>query len=143
VTAETASEAPNIVLGTFLVKNHPASILFDTGATHSFIAKAYAEKHNIDISPMKKPMVISSPGGKISTNLICSRVSIIIRRVEFYTKLIAMDLVDIDVILGMETLNKWGVKIDCARRTVHLTASDGQGVEISATSPSGSASNGG
>ncbi|WVZ89757.1 hypothetical protein U9M48_036122 [Paspalum notatum var. saurae] len=48
-----------------------------------------------------------------------------------------MDLVDIDIILGMETLNKWGVKIDCARRTVHLTASDGQGVEISATSPSG------
>ncbi|WVZ76592.1 hypothetical protein U9M48_024557 [Paspalum notatum var. saurae] len=48
-----------------------------------------------------------------------------------------MDLVDIDVILGMETLNKWGVKIDCARRTVHLIASDGQGVEISATNPSG------
>ncbi|WVZ84125.1 hypothetical protein U9M48_031186 [Paspalum notatum var. saurae] len=48
-----------------------------------------------------------------------------------------MDLVDIDVILGMETLNKWGVKIDCARRTVHLIASDDQGVEISATSPSG------
>ncbi|WVZ94018.1 hypothetical protein U9M48_039962 [Paspalum notatum var. saurae] len=48
-----------------------------------------------------------------------------------------MDLVDINVIPGMETLNKWGVKIDCARRTVHLTASDGQGVEISATSPSG------
>jgi len=114
-----------------------ASILFDTGATHSFIAKAYAEKHNIDISPMKRPMVISSPGGKINTDLICSRVSIVIRGVEFYTKLIAMDLVDIDVILGMETLNKWGVKIDCARRTVHLTASDGQGVEISATSPSG------
>ncbi|WVZ70351.1 hypothetical protein U9M48_019026 [Paspalum notatum var. saurae] len=137
VTAETASEAPNIVLGTFLVKNHPASILFDTGATHSFIAKAYAEKHNIDICPMKRPMVISSPRGKINTDLICSQVSIVIRGVEFYTKPIAMDLVDIDVILGMETLNKWGVKIDCARRTVHLTASDGQGVEISATSPSG------
>ncbi|WVZ76143.1 LOW QUALITY PROTEIN: hypothetical protein U9M48_024141, partial [Paspalum notatum var. saurae] len=137
VTAETASEAPNIILGTFLVKNHPASVLFDTGATHSFISKAYAEKHNIDISPMKRPMVISSPGGKINTDLICSRVSIVIRGVEFYTKLIAMDLVDIDVILGMETLKKWGVKIDCARRTIHLTASDGQGVEISATSPSG------
>jgi len=75
VTAETASEAPNIVLGMFLVKNHPASILFDTGATHSFISKAYAEKHNIDISPMKRPMVISSPGGKINTNLICSRLA--------------------------------------------------------------------
>ncbi|WVZ97365.1 hypothetical protein U9M48_042911 [Paspalum notatum var. saurae] len=37
----------------------------------------------------------------------------------------------------MDTLGKWGVKIDCAQRTVHLAASDGQEVGISASSPSG------
>ncbi|WVZ52035.1 hypothetical protein U9M48_003130 [Paspalum notatum var. saurae] len=37
----------------------------------------------------------------------------------------------------MDTLTKWGVKIDCASRTVHLTASDGQEVGISASEPSG------
>ncbi|WVZ57861.1 hypothetical protein U9M48_008196 [Paspalum notatum var. saurae] len=37
----------------------------------------------------------------------------------------------------MDTLEKWGVKIDCAQRTVHLAASDGQEVGISASSPSG------
>ncbi|WVZ93944.1 hypothetical protein U9M48_039893 [Paspalum notatum var. saurae] len=37
----------------------------------------------------------------------------------------------------MDTLEKWGVKIDCAQRTVYLAASDGQEVEISASSPSG------
>ncbi|WVZ63656.1 hypothetical protein U9M48_013270, partial [Paspalum notatum var. saurae] len=40
-------------------------------------------------------------------------------------------------ILGMDTLEKWGVKIDCAQRTVHLAASDGQELGISASSPSG------
>ncbi|WVZ84746.1 LOW QUALITY PROTEIN: hypothetical protein U9M48_031737 [Paspalum notatum var. saurae] len=37
----------------------------------------------------------------------------------------------------MDTLEKWGVKIDCAQRTVHLAASNGQEVGISASSPSG------
>ena len=41
------------------------------------------------------------------------------------------------MILGMDTLAKWGVRIDCAQRSVHLSASDGQEVTVSATEPSG------
>ena len=37
---------------------------------------------------------------------------------------------------GMETLAKWGVRIDCAQRTVLLSASSGQEVTISAVEPS-------
>ncbi|WVZ97741.1 LOW QUALITY PROTEIN: hypothetical protein U9M48_043255 [Paspalum notatum var. saurae] len=43
----------------------------------------------------------------------------------------------IDIILGMDILEKWGVRIDCAQWTVHLAASDGHEVGISASSPSG------
>ena len=48
-----------------------------------------------------------------------------------------IDTKGIDVILGMDTLAKWGVRIDCAQRLVHLSASDGQEVTVSATEPSG------
>ena len=48
-----------------------------------------------------------------------------------------LDTKGIDVILGMDTLVKWGVKIDCAQRSVHLLASSGQEVTVSATEPSG------
>ena len=48
-----------------------------------------------------------------------------------------LDTKGIDVILGMETLAKWGVRIDCAQRTVHMPASDGQEVTVSAIEPSG------
>ncbi|WVZ80919.1 hypothetical protein U9M48_028353, partial [Paspalum notatum var. saurae] len=137
VTAESAAEAPNVVLGTFLVNSHPATVLFDTGATHSFITKSYAEQYNIPIRSTSRPMVVSTPGGTLSTSLICPRVSINIRGVDLCTKLIIIGSAGIDIILGMETLAKWDVRIDCAKRTVHLTAPDGQKVEVSATEPSG------
>ena len=48
-------------------------------------------------------MVVTSPGGQIRTCSICSRVSIVIKGVEFRTGLIVIDSSGIDVILGMET----------------------------------------
>ena len=40
------------------------------------------------------------------------------------------------MILGMETLTRWGVRIDCTQRTAHLSASDGQEVTVSDTESS-------
>jgi len=136
VTAESAAEASNVVIGTFMVNSYPAMVLFDTGATHSFISKSFAEQHRIPVSCMKTAMVVTSPGGPIHTCSICSRVSIVIRGAEFRTGLIVIDSLGIDVILGMETLTRWGVRIDCAQQTVHLSASDDQEVTVSATEPS-------
>jgi hypothetical protein len=134
--AESVAEAPDVVIGTFMVNTHPATVLFDTGATHSFISRSFAEKHQIPVSCMRTPMVVTTPRGKIHTCSICSRISLIIRGVEFRTRLIVIDSVGIDVILGMETLVRWGVRIDCAQRTVHLSAPDGQEVTVSASEPS-------
>ena len=47
-----------------------------------------------------------------------------------------LDTKGIDVILGMETLAKWGVRIDCAQRTVLLSAPSGQEATISSVGPS-------
>ncbi|WVZ75520.1 hypothetical protein U9M48_023565 [Paspalum notatum var. saurae] len=125
--------APQQQQGAPTINVNPATVLFDTGGTHSFITRSYAEQNNIPISSMKKPMVVASPGGEINTSSICSRVGIKIRGVEFSAKLIVIDSMSIDIILGMDTLEKWGVKIDYAQRTVHLAASDGQEVGISAS----------
>ena len=135
--AESVAEAPNMVIGTFMVNSHPATMLFDTGATHSFITKSYVEQHSFFTTPLKKYMLVSSPGGELRSHIVCPRVSIAIRRATFSAALRVLDTKDIDVILGMDTLAKWGVRIDCAQRAVHLSASDGQQVTVSATEPSG------
>jgi hypothetical protein len=114
MTAESVAEAPNVVIGTFMVNTHPATVLFDTGATHSFITRSFVEHHGIHTSTLKRGMLVSSPGGQLRSHIFCLRVSVVIRGVEFSANLMVLNTKGIDVILGMETLVRWGVRIDCA-----------------------------
>jgi hypothetical protein len=73
MTSDEAQQVPDVVLGMFLASSHPATILFDFGASHSFI------KHSLPIATMKHTMHVSSPGGEMRTKHICPAVSITIR----------------------------------------------------------------
>jgi hypothetical protein len=126
-----------VVIGTFMVNTHPATVLFDAGATHSFVTQFFVEHHGICTSTLKKCMLVSTLGEQLRSHIFYPRVSVSIRGVEFSTNLMVLDSKGIDVILGMETLARWGVKIDCAQRTIHLSALDGQEVTVSASEPSG------
>jgi hypothetical protein len=63
VAAKTAQEAQDVVFGMFLVNSAPASVLFDSGASHSFIATQYIAKHFILLCTMPRAMIVSSSGG--------------------------------------------------------------------------------
>jgi hypothetical protein len=62
VTAEIAQEAPDVMLGMFLVNSSLALVLFDSGASHSFIAQSFVQKHDIPMIAIKNSMLVSSPG---------------------------------------------------------------------------------
>jgi hypothetical protein len=47
VAVEEAQEAPNVVIGMFLINDTSTVVLFDLGASHSFISAAYVGKHNL------------------------------------------------------------------------------------------------
>jgi hypothetical protein len=66
VSAETAQDNPQVVLGMFFVNSIPASVLFDSGASHSFISAQFVAKHSIPMFPMKQTMLVKSPGGNES-----------------------------------------------------------------------------
>ena len=63
VSAETIRDDSPVILGMLLVNSYPASVLFDTGATHSFISQSFVEHHGIRTSTLKRCMLVSSPGG--------------------------------------------------------------------------------
>jgi hypothetical protein len=66
VSAKTAQENPQVVLGMFFVNSIPTSVLFDSGASHSFISAQSVAKHSIPMCPMKQTMLVKSPGGNES-----------------------------------------------------------------------------
>jgi hypothetical protein len=119
-----------VVLGMFLASSHPATILFDSGASHSFIASSFVAKHNLPIANMKHTMLVSSPGGEMRTKHICPAVSISIREVDFPLNLILLDSKGIDIIHGIDWLCKYDRVIQCARSAVRLTKKDGTTVEF-------------
>jgi hypothetical protein len=41
VAVEEAQEAPDVVIGMFIINDTSAVVLFDSGASHSFIYAAY------------------------------------------------------------------------------------------------------
>jgi hypothetical protein len=68
---EEAHEAPNVVIGMFLVNDTSAVVLFDSRASYSFISTAYVEKHNLIIALLRCQMIVSSPGGDMPTRELC------------------------------------------------------------------------
>jgi hypothetical protein len=79
VAVEEAQEAPDVVIGMFFVNDTSVVVLFDSGASHSFISAAYIEKHNLPIALLRCQMIVSSPGGDMPTRQLCLKVNLKIR----------------------------------------------------------------
>jgi hypothetical protein len=135
VTTEEAQQAQDVVLGMFLISSHPATVLFNSGASHSFISSSFVVMHQLPITIMKQNMLVSLPGGEMRTKHICPTISITIKGVDFLANIIVLDSKGIGIILGMDWLRKYDRVILCAKRAIRLTKEDDTIVEFSAAIP--------
>jgi hypothetical protein len=131
VTTEEAQQAQDVVLGMFIASSHTPTVLFDSGASHSFISSTFVAKHHLPITIIKHIMPVSSPGGEMRTKHICPAVSITIRGVDFLANLIILDSTGIDIILGMDWLRKYDSHSVC-QESNKSTKEDGTIVEFNA-----------
>ena len=117
----------------FSVNDIPAIILFDSGASHSFISWSFATLHKFSPSLLDKIMVVQSPGSMLRTNVIYKNLEILIHDVKFPTTLVAIEPPGLDIILGMDWLVPHQVCINCATRKVTLVNPAGQTVQFTAS----------
>ena len=94
VTREEAQNAPDIVLGTFPVNTVPATVLFDSGASHSFVWKSFVLQHGFPILPLEKSMIIKSPGNKQIAQGYCQGVVIEFEGLQFHANLMCWKVKD-------------------------------------------------
>jgi hypothetical protein len=59
---EEIMDEPDAVIGKFPINTCPALVLFDTGASHSFISRAFVDEHKLPIESMRTPLRVNSPG---------------------------------------------------------------------------------
>jgi hypothetical protein len=54
VAVEDAQAAPDVIVGMILINDNGTIVLFDSGASHSFVAANFVQKHNLPLSMLKK-----------------------------------------------------------------------------------------
>ncbi len=87
-------------------------VLFDTGASYSFIKKEIAEKlANLELLPEEMEFQTAENGRKIVAR---NRISInfYINGDRFSDEFIVLDEISENVIIGVVTLQKWRMKLD-------------------------------
>jgi len=110
-----------VTAGKFLVNQCDALVLFDLGASHSFVSLDFVSKHNLkEITLDKGSYCISDAGNDISTNQVVLGATLEIGDHQFLADLVILPGVGIDVILGMKWMSGNGVLIDTTTRVVML-----------------------
>jgi hypothetical protein len=117
----TTPEGEPVMMGTFLVANHPVVILFDSGASHTFISKKFVEKYCIPCIESREGFIIHSLGGQIFTKEVAFHVPVTLAERDFPTHMIVLKGHDIDVILGMNWLAQHKAILNTDLRTIRLS----------------------
>ena len=100
--------------------------MFDSGASHSFIAASCVKDLGLEVETLEKPLHVSSPlGTRVRVDLICRGCELEISGIMLMVDLRVMDMSEFDVILGMDWLTVHRVVIDCDRRRVTAYTPDG------------------
>jgi hypothetical protein len=117
---EELPEGAPIITGTFSVLNQPALILFDSGASHTFISQKFSAKCQLPFCHTKGSFMITTPGGKIATNQLIRSVPISMGSKIFKTALLILGLEGMDIILGADWMTHHQVVMDVATRALEI-----------------------
>ena len=69
VSVEEVEAQPDALIGKFLVKSFTAIVLFDTGASHSYISRGFVDKYKLPTQALRSPMLVTSPGAEHMASL--------------------------------------------------------------------------
>jgi hypothetical protein len=121
-TMSDIPEGASVLTGTFSINDTPVNILFDSGATHSFISEKLIGKMGLMGSHTNSAYKIISPGGQISSSTLIRGVFLGLGSKIFPTNLIAISLEGMDVILGMDWMTQHKVVLDISDRVVEINS---------------------
>ena len=122
--AESIDQA--VIQGTFLLSRLWARVLFDSDASHSFIAALIVIELSLEVEALEEPLYVSSPLGIWARiGMICRGCELEISGILLTMDLRVMDMSEFDVILGMDWMTAYKVVIDCESRRVTAYMQDG------------------
>jgi hypothetical protein len=115
-------EGAPVLTGTFSIRGRPVTILFDSGATHSFINMKTVSNLELKWCHTNQAYMVATLGGKVASNQVALWVPLEIDRKTFPTHLVTLSLDWVDVILGMNSMTQHKVVLDISERMLEINS---------------------
>ncbi|XP_057747376.1 uncharacterized protein LOC130966580 [Arachis stenosperma] len=118
MTADDAMQSDALIQGQCIVKDRFLIVLYDSGASHSFVSLTVARELGLDFFELNFDLIVHTPASQNAlTGLVCLQVPFTIRNITFIHDLICLPLCGLEVILGLDLLSKYHVFLDFFERT--------------------------
>jgi len=113
---EEAADTPNVVTDTFTFLTQSVDVLFNSGATHSFISARLIESLGLDPTQKSSLLTVMLPNRKTaSCDELYEGYHVKMYECEFPANLCKFKLTDFGIILGIDWLAKYQAQIDCSK----------------------------
>jgi len=129
MTGSEATGAGNLVVGCCVISGKACCVLFDFGATHSFVSESCMRELGLLVCELPFDLVVSTPAsGLVRTSFVCVRCPVEVEGRVYKVNLICLPLQGLDVILGMDWLSANHVLIDCREKKLLFSNSEEPGL---------------
>ncbi|GJU72990.1 putative reverse transcriptase domain-containing protein [Tanacetum coccineum] len=129
--AKESHQDQNIVTGTFTLKNHFATTLFDSGDDYSFVSTIFIPLLGIEPSNLGFRYEIEIASGQlVEINKVIKGCKLEIEGHVFDIDLIPFGHGSFDVIIGMDWLSNYKAEIICHEKVVRIPLPDGKVLRV-------------
>ncbi|GKC97748.1 putative reverse transcriptase domain-containing protein [Tanacetum coccineum] len=120
-----ANPDSNVVKGTFLLNNHYAFVLFDSGADRSFVSTTFSTLLDVTPDTLDVSYAVELANRRISkTNVVLRGCTLGLLGHPFNIDLMPVELGSFDVIIGMDWLANHHAVIVCDKKIVQIPYGD-------------------
>ena len=114
LTSQDGQASNVVVASTLPVCYLDARILFDPGASHSFVSPIFASRMEWQPSKLLIPLSVVTPlSDELETNIVFPSCLVLVECRELLADFVLLDVIDFDVIVGMDWLAKHYAIVDC------------------------------
>ncbi|XP_057443800.1 uncharacterized protein LOC130735949 [Lotus japonicus] len=119
MSGEQAVVTDDLIQGTCVIAGTSLMVLFDSGATHSFIVEECVEKLGLLTADLPFDLVATTRAAdRLVTRTACLQCPLIYEDQMFLANLVCLGLKELDVFPGMDWLAQYHVLLDCANKVV-------------------------
>ncbi|XP_076922609.1 uncharacterized protein LOC143584432 [Bidens hawaiensis] len=131
ITTEEAKVTPDVVTGIFLINSIPAHVLFDSGASYSFVSMKFSKSFTHPTTKLVNPLEIEIADSKSFLVLdVHPNCRLEVEGEVYYIDLIPMILGEFDVVIGMDWLSRHHAQIICHQNIIHLSTPSSRQISI-------------